>query len=155
MQQQKMAKKSPKVQKSVIKAGFHSIGATIRTRRQSRCLPYAQFFIPPSTHAERVSVSRLRHFIKLLLRGWSNIENFKIFKQAGFLKSKFYPKDISYAFIKCGTKPCCLQYLLLRVVKTNLSLANFFFSMKVCKYVLYEFATERSKYFYVYKNISY
>ena len=41
MQQQKMAKKSPKVQKSVIKAGFHSIGDTIHTRQDSRYLPYA------------------------------------------------------------------------------------------------------------------
>ena len=30
-----MAKKCPKVQKSIKQAGFHSIGATIRTRRES------------------------------------------------------------------------------------------------------------------------
>ena len=32
------------MQKSVKEAGFHSIGATIGTRRESRCLPYAGFF---------------------------------------------------------------------------------------------------------------
>ena len=36
-----MAKKCLKVQKGVKKEGFHNIGATIRTRRESRCLPYA------------------------------------------------------------------------------------------------------------------
>ena len=30
----------PKAQKSVKNAGFHGIGATISTRRQSLCLPY-------------------------------------------------------------------------------------------------------------------
>ena len=29
------------MQKSVKKEGFHSIGATIRTRQESLCLPYA------------------------------------------------------------------------------------------------------------------
>ena len=33
------------MQKSVKNVGFHSIGATIRTRRESWCLPYAGFFI--------------------------------------------------------------------------------------------------------------
>ena len=37
-----MAKKCPKVKKSVKNAGFHSIGSTIRTRRESRCLLYAK-----------------------------------------------------------------------------------------------------------------
>ena len=44
MQPQKNAKKCPKVQNCVKKAGFHSIGATIRTRQESRCLPYTGFF---------------------------------------------------------------------------------------------------------------
>ena len=39
----KRAKKCPRVQKSFQKAGFHSFGATIRTRRESRCLRYALF----------------------------------------------------------------------------------------------------------------
>ena len=38
-----MGQKMPKSAESVKKAGFHSIGATIRTRRESRCLPYAGF----------------------------------------------------------------------------------------------------------------
>ena len=41
----KMAKKCPQVQESVIKAKLHSIGATIRTRRERRCLPYVGFLI--------------------------------------------------------------------------------------------------------------
>ena len=41
-----MAKKCLKVQKSVLKkAVFYSIGANIRTRRESRCLPYTGFFL--------------------------------------------------------------------------------------------------------------
>ena len=40
-----MAKKCPKVQKSVNTARFHSIGATNRTRRESQCLPYAGFLM--------------------------------------------------------------------------------------------------------------
>ena len=40
-----MAKKCPKVQKSVKKAGIHSIGSSIRTRRESLCLPYEEFFL--------------------------------------------------------------------------------------------------------------
>ena len=43
--QQKKAKKSPKVQNGVKKAGFHSIYATIRTLWESPCLPYAGFFL--------------------------------------------------------------------------------------------------------------
>ena len=34
-----------KVPQSVKKAGFHSIGATLQTRRESRCLLYAGFLI--------------------------------------------------------------------------------------------------------------
>ena len=41
----KMAKKCQKVKKSVKKSGFHSIGATFRTRQESRCLPYTGFFL--------------------------------------------------------------------------------------------------------------
>ena len=41
----KMAKTCPKVQKSVKKAGFHIIGATICTCWESWCLPYAGFFL--------------------------------------------------------------------------------------------------------------
>ena len=33
------------MQKSVVKAEFHSNGATIRKRRESWCLPYAGFFL--------------------------------------------------------------------------------------------------------------
>ena len=44
MQQQKMAKKCPKVQKSIKKAGFYSIGATIRTRRESWVLANKDLF---------------------------------------------------------------------------------------------------------------
>ena len=44
MQETINAKKIPKVQKSVKKAGFHGAGATIRTRQESRCFPYAGFF---------------------------------------------------------------------------------------------------------------
>ena len=36
--------KCPKVQKIVKQVGFHSIGASIRTLRESRCLPNAGFF---------------------------------------------------------------------------------------------------------------
>ena len=39
-----LAKHCPKLQKCVTKAMFHSIGATIRTCRESQCLPYARFF---------------------------------------------------------------------------------------------------------------
>ena len=42
-----MAKKKQKVLKSVIKAGFHSIGCTIRTREESRCLLNAGFCTVP------------------------------------------------------------------------------------------------------------
>ena len=35
--------KMPKSEENINKAGFHRIGATIRTRRKSRCLPYAGF----------------------------------------------------------------------------------------------------------------
>ena len=45
MQQQQYAKKGQKLKKSVKKAGFHNICATIRTHRESWCLPYAAFFI--------------------------------------------------------------------------------------------------------------
>ena len=38
-----MVKKCQKMQKNVKKAGFHSIGATIRTHRES--LPYTEFLI--------------------------------------------------------------------------------------------------------------
>ena len=41
--QKEMAEKILKVQKIVIKAGFHSIGATIRTRRESHSLTYVVF----------------------------------------------------------------------------------------------------------------
>ena len=34
----------PKSAEKCQKGGFHSIGATIRTRRESRCLRYAVFF---------------------------------------------------------------------------------------------------------------
>ena len=37
----KSAQKSRKVSKIAV---FHSIGATIRTRQESLCLPYAEFF---------------------------------------------------------------------------------------------------------------
>ena len=40
----KNAKKCLKLEKSVNKVGFHSIGAKFLTRRESRCLPYAVFF---------------------------------------------------------------------------------------------------------------
>ena len=44
MQQQKKLKSAENWEKkSFKKDGFHSIGATICTRRQSRCLPYADF----------------------------------------------------------------------------------------------------------------
>ena len=35
----------PKIAENVKKAGFHSIGANIRKRQESRCLPYAGFFL--------------------------------------------------------------------------------------------------------------
>ena len=41
--QQKMAKKYQKVQKSIKKAGIHSIVATIHTRRENVCLLYGGF----------------------------------------------------------------------------------------------------------------
>ena len=34
-----------KVKKSFKKAGFHSIGATIRTKQKSRCFLYGEFFL--------------------------------------------------------------------------------------------------------------
>ena len=37
--------KRPKSAEKCQKAGFHSNGATIRTRRESRCLHYAGFFL--------------------------------------------------------------------------------------------------------------
>ena len=42
---QKSHKKYQKVLKSVKKAEFHRIGATSRTRQESRCFPYAVFFL--------------------------------------------------------------------------------------------------------------
>ena len=36
-----LSKSAQKCKKRVKKAGFHGIGATIRTRRESQCLPYA------------------------------------------------------------------------------------------------------------------
>ena len=47
MKKKKKRKKPNKVPKSAEKcekAGFHGIGATVRTRRESRCLPYAGLF---------------------------------------------------------------------------------------------------------------
>ena len=41
---QRRQKKSAKVQESFKSAGFHSIGATIFTRQERRCLPYEGFF---------------------------------------------------------------------------------------------------------------
>ena len=41
--QRKNAKKCLKVHKNVKKTGFYHIDATIRKRRESRCLPYAGF----------------------------------------------------------------------------------------------------------------
>ena len=41
---QRTAKKGQKLQKSVIMAGFHNIGATNHTRRESGCLPYVVSF---------------------------------------------------------------------------------------------------------------
>ena len=38
-------KKCPNLKKSFKSAGFHSIGAIIRKRRESRCLPYAGFLV--------------------------------------------------------------------------------------------------------------
>ena len=43
----KSAQKSRQMPKSAKKfqtGGFHCIGATIRTRQESQCLPYARFF---------------------------------------------------------------------------------------------------------------
>ena len=37
-------KKMPNKAEKLQKAGFHIIGDTIRTRRESRCLPYARFW---------------------------------------------------------------------------------------------------------------
>ena len=37
--------KGTKIAESVKKAGFHSIAATIRTRRESRCLLYKSFLL--------------------------------------------------------------------------------------------------------------
>ena len=66
-----MAKKFPKKQESVKKAGFHSIGATIR--QESRCVPYAGFFLP--------SYYSHLQMLKLLLTNCKKIPKGKVKKR--------------------------------------------------------------------------
>ena len=66
----KNAKKCPQVQKSVEKAGFHIIGAAIRTHQESRCLPYEGFFLDMQCikgQTTRSSFTKLAEFIWVLL----------------------------------------------------------------------------------------
>ena len=53
-----LAKKCPIVQKNVKKVGFHNIGATIRTCRESWFLPYAGLFLNEGFDTNGATLSR-------------------------------------------------------------------------------------------------